>query len=165
MAPSYSGPQRRAAHYGIAHNEDIAQMGKWVKEISEPDAFLALWCPHALVLDGTARHIALSWGFVPKQEIIWRKMTLDNSRVRIGGGHYARVATEPIVLCARGGPASLVLARNIPNTFDAPRGAHSAKPDESYTYIESLLPGPYVELFARRKFSEKWDAWGNQLTG
>jgi N6-adenosine-specific RNA methylase IME4 len=45
----------------------------------------------------------------------------------------------------------------------APRGAHSAKPDAAYRLIESLCPGPYFELYARRQWSEKWRAWGDQL--
>ena len=32
-----------------------------------------------------------------------------------------------------------------------------------YTYIEQLLDGPYIELFAR-KTKEGWDSWGNEIT-
>ena len=38
---------------------------------------------------------------------------------------------------------------------------HSRKPDDIYEYAESL-PGPYLELFARRS-RPGWDAWGNEV--
>ena len=44
----------------------------------------------------------------------------------------------------------------------SPRREHSRKPDEIYNYIEDLLDGPYVELFARTK-REGWESWGNQI--
>lgn len=38
---------------------------------------------------------------------------------------------------------------------------HSQKPGESYRLIESISPGPRLELFARRKI-EGWNSWGNE---
>ena len=38
---------------------------------------------------------------------------------------------------------------------------HSRKPDDLYHYAESL-PGPYLELFARRA-RPGWDVWGNEV--
>jgi N6-adenosine-specific RNA methylase IME4 len=41
---------------------------------------------------------------------------------------------------------------------------HSAKPDAMLDMVESVSPGPYVELFARRaRFG--WDYWGDQSLG
>jgi N6-adenosine-specific RNA methylase IME4 len=39
---------------------------------------------------------------------------------------------------------------------------HSRKPDEAAERIMRLVPGPYIELFARRCRSG-WDAWGNEV--
>jgi N6-adenosine-specific RNA methylase IME4 len=33
----------------------------------------------------------------------------------------------------------------------APRGEHSAKPEEVHDRIQRLCPGPYLELFARKQ--------------
>jgi len=44
----------------------------------------------------------------------------------------------------------------------APKSTHSRKPDVSYTLIERLCPGPYLELFARRP-REGWTSWGNAV--
>jgi N6-adenosine-specific RNA methylase IME4 len=41
-------------------------------------------------------------------------------------------------------------------------GEHSVKPEEVRKRIERLVPGPYLELFARRPVSE-WTTWGNEL--
>jgi N6-adenosine-specific RNA methylase IME4 len=38
---------------------------------------------------------------------------------------------------------------------------HSQKPEGFLDLVESVSPGPYLELFARRnRFG--WDTWGNQ---
>jgi N6-adenosine-specific RNA methylase IME4 len=38
---------------------------------------------------------------------------------------------------------------------------HSAKPEAFYDLVESVSPGPYLELFARRQ-RLGWDTWGNE---
>ena len=43
----------------------------------------------------------------------------------------------------------------------AHRREHSRKPDEIYDRIERLVPGPYLELFARQH-RDSWDSWGDQ---
>jgi len=46
--------------------------------------------------------------------------------------------------------------------FQYPRGKHSQKPEGFQDMIEKVSPGPYVELFARRK-RPGWDVWGNEV--
>ena len=41
------------------------------------------------------------------------------------------------------------------------RGQHSAKPEAFFDLVESVSPGPYLELFARRQ-RLGWDTWGNE---
>lgn len=41
------------------------------------------------------------------------------------------------------------------------RGAHSAKPEAFLDLVETVSPGPYLELFARRQ-RLGWDTWGNE---
>lgn len=45
--------------------------------------------------------------------------------------------------------------------YVAPRGRHSEKPELFMDLIESMSPGPYLELFARRQ-RLGWDSWGNE---
>jgi N6-adenosine-specific RNA methylase IME4 len=41
---------------------------------------------------------------------------------------------------------------------------HSKKPDYYYGLIERMCPnGKYLELFARKRHSEKWAVWGNEV--
>jgi N6-adenosine-specific RNA methylase IME4 len=49
----------------------------------------------------------------------------------------------------------------VPKLLIAPPREHSRKPDETYARIERLLPGPYLELFARQS-RPAWDGFGDQ---
>ena len=151
-----------AETYKTAPLESILCMGATVKEAASLNALLFLWCPNALVLDGTATKTSRAWGFEPKQLIPWLKVCADGKTPRIGGGNYTRVCTEMLVLASRGHGSRLVKSRGEPGVILAPRTEHSAKPDASYEMIERLVEGPYLELFARRKFSEKWVVLGDQ---
>jgi N6-adenosine-specific RNA methylase IME4 len=46
--------------------------------------------------------------------------------------------------------------------FTWPRGKHSQKPEHFLDVVEQVSPGPYVELFARRR-RLGWDVWGNEV--
>lgn len=39
---------------------------------------------------------------------------------------------------------------------------HSTKPDDFYTLVEEMSPGPRCDLFAR-KHRDGWDCWGDEL--
>lgn len=92
--------------------------------------------------------------------------------VRYGIGQYARGAHEMMLFGVRGrGLDESVFSgrRDIPSVFFAPvpRGddnlrIHSRKPDATYELIEARSNGPYLELFSRRRYSERWTCWGNE---
>lgn len=66
------------------------------------------------------------------------------------------------VLTARRG--SLRSLRRVDSTwFNWPRmdRAHSRKPDAFLDLVESVSPGPYLEMFARRQ-RLGWETWGNE---
>ena len=121
---------------------------------------LFLWAPNVLVLDSTAQRLASAWGFACKQLVPWLKTTADGKRPAMGMGNYTRVCTEMLLVCKRGKP--MIRDRGVNGIIMGPRQAHSAKPDRSYKLIERLCEGPYLELFARRRYSPAWDVWGNQ---
>lgn len=162
MSPDYKGDGRSEFHYEVMCQDHILDLGWWVRAISHPDCILMLWSPNAMVLDGTATATARAWGFEPKQLIPWIK-TDKTGKPRLGGGHYTRVVSEQLILCRRG--SVKVRDRGVAGVIMAQRAAHSAKPDESYALIERLLRGPYLELFARRRYSPAWDVWGNEVEG
>lgn len=155
IAPAHAG------HYQVKPMRDIlASDGAWVRQIAAEDSFLFLWTPSSLLLDGTARRVCRAWGFDPKQIATWLKTTASGTPA-MGMGHYMRNCTEHMVLARRGTPS--VVRRDMLNHFEAPRGRHSAKPDAAYEIIEELCEGPYLELYARRRYSERWTAWGDQV--
>jgi N6-adenosine-specific RNA methylase IME4 len=76
-----------------------------------------------------------------------------------GLGFWTRANPEPCLLATRGAPKRL--AGDVPKLLIAPRREHSRKPDEIYARIERLLPGPYLELFARQS-RPGWDGFGDE---
>jgi len=47
-------------------------------------------------------------------------------------------------------------------TVNPTSGQHSRKPDIFYDLVERMSPGPYIDLFARRR-RLGWDAWGDEV--
>ena len=125
-------------------------------EVSK-DALLFLWRVSSQVEE--AYSVVRAWGFEPKSEIVWRKMTTGGKQ-HFGMGRIVRGAHETCIVAKRGRP--VVLAKNIRTVFDAPVGRHSEKPEEFYKLVEQLSEGPYLELFARRH-REGWTCMGDQL--
>ena len=141
-------------------------------------AFLFLWVTNSFLLDGSGVTVCKAWGFQPKQLITWVKgrvsatkapdsdgdlVAVARLRYQIGMGHYTRGATEHVILGVKGRtPTKLIKDRGLPNVFLEPKGGHSEKPEAFYEGVEKLVPGPYLELFARRE-RPGWITWGNQL--
>jgi N6-adenosine-specific RNA methylase IME4 len=118
-----------------------------------PSAHLYLWVTNNFLPEGLLVVQALR--FCYKTLLTWAKD-------RFGLGRYFRGQTEHLIFATRGRhlPAKV---RNQSTLIYARRGRHSAKPEESYTLIESASPGPYLELFARTK-RPGWDCWGEEIT-
>lgn len=124
------------------------------------DAHLYLWTTNGFVVE--AHEIARAWGFRPITLCTWGKVQPDGSP-SMKTGNYFRGATEHVLFGVRG-RLPFPTDRPTPTLWLWPRLAHSVKPDAFYDLVESLSPGPYVELFARRaRFG--WDYWGNQSLG
>lgn len=125
-----------------------------VKSLAAPDAHLYLWTTNRYL-----RHsyeIAEEWGFKPSVVLVWCKTPRG-----VGLGDTYRLTTEYVLFGRRG---NLPHARVVPTTwFSWPRGRHSAKPDGFYAMVESVTPGPYVDLFARAP-REGWTVWGNEVS-
>jgi N6-adenosine-specific RNA methylase IME4 len=77
----------------------------------------------------------------------------------VGLGYTTRKNTELCLLARKGSPKRV--SRSVRELIIAPVREHSRKPDEVYDRIEAYIPGPYLELFARRT-RHNWTAWGNQ---
>lgn len=131
-----------------------------VNRLTEKDAHLYLWFTNAFAVE--AHEVCRAWGFEPKTIITWAKVQHeDPSKPSMKTGYYFRGATEHVLFGVKG---SLKTQATLSTLFIHPRiNTHSEKPEKFYTdVIEKASPGPYLELFARRR-RPGWRAWGNQL--
>ena len=142
-------------------------------------AFLFFWVTNPFLLDGTGVRVCRAWGFEPKQIIpwikgrleVWAPLDMTQPRAKLilntGMGHITRGVTEHLIVATRGRYTPLVKVKNEHGLIIAPeesvilspRGAHSAKPVAQYDLIERVCPGPYLELFARKR-RPGWTSWG-----
>lgn len=136
-----------------------------LEDLIAEDAVLLLWAPSSFIVDGSATEVARARGFEPKQMIHWIKGRHTSERfvLHVGMGRYTRNCTETMLLCTRGKCSKLIQDKGVPNVIFAPRGRHSAKPDEAYRFAERLLPGPRLSIFERRHIPG-WDVIGEELT-
>lgn len=117
------------------------------------DAHCYIWTVNRYIEQTYA--VARAWGFEPSTMLYWLKQPMG---LGLGGTFCGCV--EPILFCRRGNlPAKRRYDRNW---WGWPRGAHSQKPEEFQTVVESVSPGPYLEMFARRK-RHGWASWGNEI--
>ena len=128
-----------------------------IPNVAADDSVLWLWAVNALLDD--ALDLMKHWGFDYKNTLTWAK-TASHGGPSVGMGFWMRGATEHLLLGVKGKPKPL--RRNQPTWFAAPPGRHSAKPDHAYEVIETLTPGPYLDVFARRQ-REGWTCWGDEL--
>lgn len=121
-----------------------------IGDLAAPDSHFYLWIGATRIPDGL--RLVSAWGFEFVALLTWKKPS-------IGLGTWWRYQTEHLIHARRG---SLRTRPGLSNVFEARRSRHSAKPDEAYELIERASPGPYLDLFARRR-REGWAVWGDEL--
>lgn len=117
---------------------------------------LYMWVTNNFVPDGLK--VIEAWGFRYVTMITWMKD-------RIGLGQYYRGMTEHCMFAVRGNPGYKITdgkRQQGVTGFYAPKGIHSAKPEQIREMIEKVSFGPYIELFAQKR-TDGWDAWGNEV--
>lgn len=147
---------KRPLPYSTLSVQKIAEIP--IPALAADDSRLFLWTTNRYL--PIALGLCSDWGFLYKQLLVWDKTPTFNPM----SGSVAAQATEFVVVATRGKPARLSKAKSNVIRGQKPRGTHSRKPDAFIDLVESVSPGPYVELFARRaRFG--WDYWGNESLG
>lgn len=145
-----------AKHYSVM---PIHEIQRFPLPAMAETSILFLWRVSSQVEE--AYSVVRSWGFTPKTELVWLKKTHGGKR-HFGMGRYLRAEHETCVIATRGSATKLVKNKGLRTTFEAPVGRHSAKPDAFYELVETLVEGPYAELFARRR-RPGWTCFGDEL--
>lgn len=119
------------------------------------DAVLFLWATSPKLEE--ALEVLRAWRFTYRTNAVWVKD-------RIGMGYYVRQRHELLLIGARGELPTPLAGARYDSVIEAPRGRHSEKPTIVYDMLEDMYPEfELLELFARRKYSERWTAWGNEV--
>lgn len=166
---SYAGkgtaPHRTAEEpYATMTAEELLALP--VGDLAAKNCALIMWVIGSHIEQAIA--LGRHWGFEFKSDCLtWVKVGKSDPTVRpIGMGKWTRKQVEQALIFTRGKPKrlsggvrQLIEADEV---IYAAKREHSRKPVEQYERIESLVAGPYVELFARERH-EEWDAWGDQV--
>lgn len=137
------------AHYPTLSVPEICALP--IPDLAAEDSILLLWATNPLLPE--ALEVIQAWGYTYKQNYVWVK-----DRVLPGFHHLSK--HELLLVATRG--SCLPTGKLVPSVIEAPRKEHSRKP-ELYGMIESLYPGPYLELFARNRENRTgWTFWGNE---
>lgn len=130
--------------------EEIAALP--VKEWANSEGcHLYLWTTQSFLRQ--AYNVLDSWGFKQGAILVWSKPPK--------GVCGTWVASAEFCIFARRGRLSHI-KRHIGTVFCASRRRHSEKPELFQDMIETISPGPYLELFARRH-RPGWTVWGNEV--
>lgn len=144
--------------YDAMDTEEI--MALPVGDFADRDCTLLLWATNPKLPD--AFRVMEAWSFEYKTCLTWVKMQAVGAP-RSGLGYHARACTEHLLVGARGGPGVPPPAERPYGVIFCPRAGHSAKPDFQYDIAEGY-PGPYLEVFARRRRAG-WVSIGDHLDG
>jgi N6-adenosine-specific RNA methylase IME4 len=135
---------------------DLAEADRWHVNGDRGGCNLFLWTTTQYLVP--AHEVCEAWRFKPTAVLVWCKPPLEGG---LGGTFKANV--EFVVVARRGSPPRATGASGT-RWFQWPRGKHSEKPEAFLDLVETVSPGPYLEMFARRaRFG--WDYWGDESLG
>jgi len=155
---SKKGERRNAnQHYDCMSLDDICNLP--VSTVADTDCVLLMWVTDPCLLD--AFKVMDAWGFTYKTVgFTWIKTNQKSLGYFTGMGYWTRSNPEMCLLATRGKPKRL--NKSTKQLVVSERREHSRKPDEMYGYIENMLEGPYLEMFARNT-RQGWDNFGNEV--
>ena len=141
----------RPLDYPVMSVSDIAALP--VRSVAADGCHLYLWTTQAFLRDAYA--VLDAWGFKQGAVLVWSKPPK--------GVVGTWVCSAEFCIFARRGTLKH-LRRHIGTVFQWKRGRHSAKPEAFQDMVETVSPGPRLELFARRE-RPGWVTLGNEADG
>jgi N6-adenosine-specific RNA methylase IME4 len=121
-----------------------------VRSLADDNAHLYLWTTQTFLRQSYM--VLDAWGFKQGAVLVWSKPPKGVC------GTY--VCSVEFCIFARRGTLDHK-RRQLGTCFEWPRSGHSAKPEAFIDMVESVSPGPYLEMFARRN-RLGWSTWGNE---
>ena len=146
-----SASRRIDNHYPVMELQDICNMK--LPTVAD-NALLLMWstAPHL----PEALKVIEKWGFEYKTNAVWDKE-------KIGMGYWFRGQHELLLLATKGVFNTPLPANRTSSVYREKRGQHSKKPNYYYQWIEKCFSDrTKVELFARQKYDDSWEVWGNE---
>lgn len=140
-------------HYPPMTIQELCDLGKKVRDITEDNAVLFFWVTSPLL--EVSFRVINAWGFQYKTSFVWDKVLHNH-------GHYNSVRHELLLVCTRGN-----CTPDVYKLFDSVQSIersreHSEKPEQFREIIDTIYPnGERIELFARRDING-WQTWGNE---
>lgn len=151
-------------HYSTMDIDELCELP--IANVMLPDSVLFMWVTWPTIQDGF--RLIQAWGFTFKTcAFCWvkadarqRELFTAEIKADMKLGHWTRSNSEACLLATRGSPKRQ--SASVRQGIIEPGRQHSRKPDCVYERIEQLVPGPYLEIFARNR-RVGWTSLGNQI--
>jgi N6-adenosine-specific RNA methylase IME4 len=121
---------------------------------TDANSLLLMWST-APKLEESLRVIS-AWGFTYRTHGIWDKKL-------IGMGYWFRGQHELLLVAVKGSYPVPEASMRESSIYSEQRTEHSRKPTYYYEWIKKSFPyAKKIELFARTKYDDTWEVWGNE---